>query len=41
MPPLTELEDDGDGEPGLMDVRVVDDPCERGGKVTGGPAADD
>ena len=34
------LEDDGINEPGLMDARLVDDPCERGGKVSGGSTAD-
>ena len=40
MPPLTGLEDDGVDETGLIDEMVVDEPCERGGKVTREPTAD-
>lgn len=38
MPPLDGLDDEG-VEPGPVAGMVVDDPCERDGKVTGGAIA--
>ena len=40
MPPMDELEDVAVDETAPGEGILVDVPCEMGGKVTGGPAAD-